>query len=74
MTEDAPKKRKTHTSSEVKRRWNKKNYDAIHLTVPKGQKEVMKAHAEIYDGGSVNGFIKRAIDEQMKRDLETSEN
>lgn len=73
MDEAPKKKRKTHTSTEVKRRWNQKAYDAIHLTVPKGQREVMRAHAEIYDGGSVNGFIKRAIAEQMKRDTETTE-
>lgn len=73
MDEVPKKKRKTHTSTEVKKRWNKKAYDAIHLTIPKGQREVLKEHAKLLDGGSVNGFIKRAIYEQMKRDTETTE-
>ncbi len=45
-------------------------YDRINLTVKKGEKDKIKAHAEQYDGGSVNAFIQRAIAEQMKRDLE----
>lgn len=45
-----------------------KTYDRINLTVPKGQKEVIKAHAEKHDGGSVNAFINRAITNQMTQD------
>lgn len=45
-----------------------KAYDRINLTVPKGQKEIIKAHAEKTDGGSVNAFIQRAIAETMERD------
>jgi hypothetical protein len=44
------------------------NYDRINLTVPKGDKETIKAHADEFDGGSVNGFINRAIKEAMHRD------
>ena len=55
------------TSSAVKNRYNKKAYDRINLTVPKGQKEVIKAHAES-KGESVNGFIQRAIDTTMEND------
>ncbi len=44
-----------------------KAYDRINLTVPKGDKERIKEHAEAR-GESVNGFIGRAISEQMKRD------
>jgi len=43
------------------------NYDRINLTLPKGQKEVVKAHAEA-QGKSVNGFINEAIEEKMERD------
>lgn len=43
------------------------NYDRINLTVSKGQKEVIKAHAEAHSE-SVNGFINRAISETMQRD------
>ena len=45
----------------------KANYDRVELTVPKGQKDTLKAHAETH-GESVNGFIGRAIAETMKRD------
>ena len=37
------------------------------MTVPKGQKEAIKAHAEA-QGESVNGFVNRAISETMERD------
>ena len=50
--------------------FNAKAYDRINLTVPKGDKDIIKAHAEKHDGGSVNGFIQRAIKETMERDKE----
>ena len=43
------------------------NYDRINLTVPKGQKEEIKAHAESM-GESVNGFINRAINQTIAKD------
>lgn len=56
-------------------------YDRIELKVPKGKKDIVKAHAAKYqpeageigrDGyspaGSLQGFINRAIDETMERD------
>ena len=56
------------TSSIVKDRYNAKTYDEIKVRVFKGEKDLIKAHAEKYDGGSVNGFIQRAIREAMQRD------
>lgn len=50
-------------------KWNAKAYDRINLTVNKGQKEIIKAHAE-KNGESVNGFINRAIAETIKKDEE----
>lgn len=47
-----------------------KTYDRINLTVPKGFKDELKAHADVHDGGSVNGFINRAIRETITRDNE----
>lgn len=44
-----------------------KAYDRINLTVPKGHKAEIKAHADSQKE-SVNGFINRAIDETMERD------
>ena len=56
------------TSAAVKNRYNAKTYDRIEIVVPKGQKDIIKAHADEYDGGSVNAFIQRAIRETMERD------
>lgn len=44
-----------------------KAYDRINLTVKKGKKDIIAAHAKA-NGESVNGFINRAIDETMERD------
>ena len=48
-------------------KWNSKAYDRINLTVPKGQKDEIKAHADSM-GESVNGFINRAVNQTMKTD------
>lgn len=53
--------------NEYKNNWIAEKLDRINLTVPKGQKEQIKAHAEAC-GESVNAFINRAIDETMERD------
>lgn len=44
-------------------------YDRINLTIQKGEKEVIKAHADSM-GESVNAFITRAISNQMEADRE----
>ena len=44
----------------------KANYDRMELTVPKGQKDTIKAHAASL-GESVNGFVSRVIMEAMER-------
>ena len=43
------------------------NYDRVNLTMPKGRKDVIQAHAATRSE-SVNGFINRAITETMGRD------
>lgn len=48
-------------------KWISKAYDRINLTVTKGRKEIIQAHAEAHSE-SVNGFINRAITETMERD------
>ena len=45
----------------------KANYDRINVTIPKGRKDEIKAHASA-QGESVNAFITRAIEETMERD------
>lgn len=71
---NAKTKPKTQTSGKAQTRaqnkYIQKRYDRINLTVEKGEKDILKAHADIYDEGSVNAFINRAIKETMARDKE----
>ena len=57
--------------AERKAKWQNdyiaKTYDRINLTVPKGEKEKIKAHAE-GQGKSVNSFINEAINGKMERE------
>ena len=53
--------------SKAQQRAVNKYMAAINLTVPKGKKETIQAHAAA-QGESVNAFINRAIDEVMERD------
>ena len=46
-----------------------KNYDRVNVTMPKGKRENIRAHAAAR-GESVNGFINRCIDETLERDGE----
>ena len=48
-------------------KYMKENYDEIKIRTEKGQKEIIKAHAEAR-GESVNAFINRAIEETMERE------
>ena len=48
-------------------RYMKENYDVYQIRMPKGQKDIIKAHAEA-QGESVNAFIGRAITETMQHD------
>lgn len=54
-------KRKTFTSTKVKARWNKKNYDRIAVLIPKGQKEVFAETVRKAYGLSMNGYINWKI-------------
>jgi len=47
----------------------KNNYDRIELTVPKGQKDIIKAAAESV-GESLNTYVRNAIDQRMEQDCE----
>ena len=65
-----PESRKyTEAQKQSARKWDAANLDRISIAVPKGHKEVIKAHAEAHSE-SVNGFINRAIEEMMERDRE----
>ena len=50
----------------------RQNYDRIEVKVPKGDKEVLQAHAQA-QGERLNKFINRAITEQMVRDTADKE-
>ena len=47
----------------------KNNYDRVSLMLYKGQKDIVKAHAE-RQGETLNSFINRAIAETMEREGE----
>lgn len=53
-------------------KYTKENYDEIKVRVEKGQKDIIKAHAES-KGESLNGFINRAISETMEKEKQTEE-
>lgn len=53
----------------IKRYREKNNYIEIRCRVSEQRRDKIKAHAESIDG-SLNKFINRAIDEQIKRDKE----
>ena len=45
----------------------KNNYDRLELTVPKGQKDIIKAAAE-NAGESLNTYVRNTINQRMERD------
>ncbi len=59
------------TTSEAQKRASKKyvenNLERMNIRVPKGKKDVIKAHADAM-GESINGFVNRAIEEAIKKD------
>ena len=50
-------------------KYMKENYDVYQIRMPKGRKAEIKAHADAR-GESLNGFIGRAIDNQIAHDNE----
>lgn len=62
----------TKASQRAVNKYMKENYDRVNLTMPKGNKEVVQAHAEAHSE-SVNAFINRAIQETMERDNAATE-
>ena len=63
------------TLAERKAKWQNdyisRTYDRINLTVDKGRKDIIRAHAESR-GESVNAFINRARAETMERDNQSN--
>ena len=48
-------------------KWREK-FDEIRFRVPKGQKEMIQAHAVKSGDDSVNAFLVRAVSETIQRD------
>ncbi len=48
-------------------KYNKKTYDRIEMKVPKGEKDIIQAHAEKFDG-SLNKFLNRAVSTTIQSD------
>jgi predicted HicB family RNase H-like nuclease len=47
-------------------KYMKKNYDVFQIRMPKGEKDKIKEYANAH-GESINGFIRRAINETMEK-------
>lgn len=60
---DKPKT--TKAQQKAVQKYVKDKYDRIVLTMPKGKKDKIKAHA-LSKGESVNSYINRLIEEDMK--------
>lgn len=58
-------KRKTTTSTDVKRRYNEKAYDRVSLTIYKGQRDILQAYTK-ERGISVNTYIQGLIRADME--------
>lgn len=52
--------RKTHTSCEVKDRWNRNHYDSILIRTGKGGRAAIQAMAD-YHGLSVAAYVRHLI-------------
>ena len=57
----------TEAQKKSAQKWDAANLDRVSVAMPKGKKDIIKAHAEAHRE-SVNGFITRAIDEAIERD------
>ena len=55
------------SSTRAKQKYNQANYDRIEITVPKGDKAKIQAHAESL-GKSTNAYIVDLINEDMKKE------
>ena len=61
------KSRYTEAQAKAAKKYLKESVEDVRIRVPKGQKAIIKSHAE-KQGESMNAFVIRAIDEAMERD------
>ena len=57
----------TEAQKKSAQKWDAANLDRVSVAMPKGKKDIIKAHAEARSE-SVNGFINRAISETLERE------
>lgn len=53
-------KRRTHTSTKVKREWNKKHYDKLYISVPAGARDEIHRAAAAH-GMSTAAYIQHLV-------------
>jgi len=63
----------TEAQKKATTKYVKNNYDRHVLTMPKGKKAELQAHAKAKEE-SLNGFVNRAIDEAVERDNTKGDN
>lgn len=61
------KSRYTKAQAKAAKKYLTETVEDVRIRVPKGQKAIIKVHAES-QGESMNQFVIRAIDETMERD------
>lgn len=66
------KSRYTEAQAKASAKYLKESVEDIRIRVPKGQKVIIKNHAE-QQGESMNAFVVRAIGEAIQRDNQQSE-
>lgn len=54
------------SSTAAKNRYNRKSYDRVNITFPKGKKDIIASYAKS-QGLSLNRYINKLIDEDMKK-------
>jgi len=59
----------TKAQQKAVHKYVKAKYDRLEITMPKGKKDEIKAHAD-RQGESVNAFVNRAVVQTMERDKE----
>ena len=59
----------TKAGQKAVHKYVKNNYDRLEITVAKGRKAELQEHAA-KKGESLNGFVNRAIDEAVERDVD----
>ena len=65
-------KGQTDARRKANQKYLKESVEDIRIRVPRGQKEVYKAHADS-QGESLNSFVIRAMNETIERDQSTSQ-